>query len=291
MHEIGEIGAGDSWAYDETAKATSFERELASVKESLSFCPKKRPKLTWTFGWNLKLQANTAEAHMPAAWMPLAPVMNHLFIAKNRKILQTWPSLRSWPKRPLSRMNRQNLWELVVDLVDKSVEKASIWIVKDPEVCKWIRRPMPRTEKVILTNMCLIEDGQGQIVMQIRDPERYAWSGVPARRSYRGWWIADEAEKCEKFWRNRFGHLQSSMEWSTGIPRRDSILFFSIGPVNSQEKSAQQKKEKSSGWPARTCHSRFGLWHASICFEFWRKRNYPNSLCPTLEDDFIREFW
>ena len=37
---------------------------------------------------------------------------------------------------------------------------------------------MPRTEKVILTNMCLIEDGQGQIVMQIRDPERYAWSGA-----------------------------------------------------------------------------------------------------------------
>ena len=37
---------------------------------------------------------------------------------------------------------------------------------------------MPRTENVILTNMCLIEDGQGQIVMQIRDPERYAWSGA-----------------------------------------------------------------------------------------------------------------
>ena len=34
---------------------------------------------------------------------------------------------------------------------------------------------MPRTEEVILTNMCLIEDGQSQIVMQIRDPERYAW--------------------------------------------------------------------------------------------------------------------
>ncbi|CQR24542.1 NUDIX family hydrolase [Streptococcus varani] len=37
---------------------------------------------------------------------------------------------------------------------------------------------MSRSEKVILTNMCLIEDGQGNIVIQIRDPERYAWSGA-----------------------------------------------------------------------------------------------------------------
>lgn len=37
---------------------------------------------------------------------------------------------------------------------------------------------MSRSEKVILTNMCMIEDGQGNIVMQIRVPERYAWSGA-----------------------------------------------------------------------------------------------------------------
>lgn len=70
LHEIGEIGAGDSWAYDEAAKATSFERELASVKESLSLLPKKRPKLTWTFGSNLKLRPIQLRPAMPAAWMP-----------------------------------------------------------------------------------------------------------------------------------------------------------------------------------------------------------------------------
>lgn len=37
---------------------------------------------------------------------------------------------------------------------------------------------MTRTENVILTNMCLIEDEQGNIVIQKRDPKRYAWSGV-----------------------------------------------------------------------------------------------------------------
>lgn len=37
---------------------------------------------------------------------------------------------------------------------------------------------MPRTSQVILTNMCLIEDEKGNIVMQIRDPKRYTWSGA-----------------------------------------------------------------------------------------------------------------
>ena len=37
---------------------------------------------------------------------------------------------------------------------------------------------MSRASQVILTNMCLIEDGKGNIVMQIRDPERYSWSGA-----------------------------------------------------------------------------------------------------------------
>ncbi|EHJ52503.1 8-oxo-dGTP diphosphatase [Streptococcus macacae] len=37
---------------------------------------------------------------------------------------------------------------------------------------------MPRSQEVILTNMCMIEDGEGNIVVQIRDPKRYTWSGV-----------------------------------------------------------------------------------------------------------------
>lgn len=37
---------------------------------------------------------------------------------------------------------------------------------------------MPRVSQVILTNMCLIEDDQERIVMQIRDPQRYSWSGA-----------------------------------------------------------------------------------------------------------------
>lgn len=37
---------------------------------------------------------------------------------------------------------------------------------------------MSRSQATILTNMCLIEDGHGNIVMQIRDSKRYSWSGA-----------------------------------------------------------------------------------------------------------------
>ncbi|MGT2926647.1 8-oxo-dGTP diphosphatase [Streptococcus cuniculipharyngis] len=37
---------------------------------------------------------------------------------------------------------------------------------------------MSRAEEVILTNMCLIEDEAGRVVMQYRHPKRYAWSGL-----------------------------------------------------------------------------------------------------------------
>lgn len=37
---------------------------------------------------------------------------------------------------------------------------------------------MARSQEVILTNMCLIEDDGGNILMQIRDPKRYTWSGA-----------------------------------------------------------------------------------------------------------------
>ncbi|NQP31396.1 DNA mismatch repair protein MutT [Streptococcus suis] len=37
---------------------------------------------------------------------------------------------------------------------------------------------MSRKQLVTLTNMCMIEDPDGNVVVQIRDPKRYRWSGA-----------------------------------------------------------------------------------------------------------------
>ncbi len=42
-------------------------------------------------------------------------------------------------------------------------------------IFKQKERKMARKEMVTLTNMCLIEDKEGKVVVQIRDPKRYRW--------------------------------------------------------------------------------------------------------------------
>lgn len=37
---------------------------------------------------------------------------------------------------------------------------------------------MSRKEMVTLTNMCLVENGNGQVLVQKRNPKRYSWSGL-----------------------------------------------------------------------------------------------------------------
>ena len=123
LHEIGEIGAGDSWAYDEAAKATSFERELASVKESLSLLPKEEAQTYLDLWIEFEAQANTAEARYARCLDALAPVMNHLFIAKEQENPANLTKSQVLAKKAFIQDESPDLWNLVVDLVDKSVEK------------------------------------------------------------------------------------------------------------------------------------------------------------------------
>ncbi len=123
LHEIGEIGAGDSWAYDETAKATSFERELASVKESLALLPKEEAQTYLDLWMEFESQANTAEARYARCLDALAPVMNHLLIAKEEENPANLTKSQVLAKKAFIQDESPELWELVVDLVDKSVEK------------------------------------------------------------------------------------------------------------------------------------------------------------------------
>ena len=123
LHEIGEIGAGDSWAYDETAKATSFERELASVKESLALLPQEQAQAYLDLWLEIESQANTAEARYARCLDALAPVMNHLLIAKENENPANLTKSQVLAKKAFIQHEWPELWELVIDLVDKSVEK------------------------------------------------------------------------------------------------------------------------------------------------------------------------
>ena len=123
LHEIGEIGAGDSWAYDEAAKATSFERELASVKESLALLPQEQAQVYLDLWLEFESQANTAEARYARCLDALAPVMNHLLIAKENDNPANLTKSQVLAKKAFIQHESPELWNLVIDLVDRSVEK------------------------------------------------------------------------------------------------------------------------------------------------------------------------
>lgn len=123
LHEIGEIGAGDSWAYDEAAKETSFERELASVKESLSLLPQVQAQAYLDLWIEFESQANTAEARYARCLDALAPVMNHLLVAKEKENPANLTKSQVLSKKAFIQNESPEMWKLVVDLVNKSVEK------------------------------------------------------------------------------------------------------------------------------------------------------------------------
>ena len=145
---------------------------------------------------------------------------------------------------------------------------------------------MPRTEKVILTNMCLIEDVQGQIVMQIRDPERYAWSGaalpgghIEAGESLHAAVVREVFEETGL----AISHprLVGMKHWHTkeGIPYL--VFLYRTSDFTGEIRSTEEGEIK---WVSRKDLPKLDLAYdeEELSELFYAKR---------LKDDFIREFW
>lgn len=123
LHEIGEIGAGDTSVFDEVGKATSYERELLSVKESLVLLPENQAELYLELWTEFESKADTAEARYARCLDALAPVMNHLLIAPENDNPDGLTKSQVLAKKAFIADESAELWQLVLDLVDRSVEK------------------------------------------------------------------------------------------------------------------------------------------------------------------------
>ena len=122
VHDVGEIGAGDTWAYDEKAKETSFERELLSVQESFGLLPDKQ-SLYLSDLWYEFERGKSPEARYARCIDALAPLMNHLLIAKENENPGGLSKSRVLAKKSFIKEESEELWNLVIDLVNHSVAK------------------------------------------------------------------------------------------------------------------------------------------------------------------------
>jgi 8-oxo-dGTP diphosphatase len=154
---------------------------------------------------------------------------------------------------------------------------------------------MSRAQSVILTNMCLIEDGQGNVVMQIRDPKRYRWSGyalpgghIEPHEGLVESVIREVKEETGLMINNP--QLVGMKHWYTKEDERYLVFLYRasdyVGDIHSTD-------EGEIKWVSRKELPKLDLAYDMLnllrVFEeddlnelFYRER---------LKDDFLREFW
>lgn len=81
LYDIGEIGVGDTSAFDEIRKLDSYERELASVMQTFSHLPMEQRE-NYLSLWQEFEKGSSAEARYARCIDAIAPLMNHLLIAE-----------------------------------------------------------------------------------------------------------------------------------------------------------------------------------------------------------------
>ncbi len=154
---------------------------------------------------------------------------------------------------------------------------------------------MSRAQRVILTNMCLIEDGKGNVVMQVRDPKRYSWSGyalpgghIEAHEGLVESVIREVKEETGLTIKNP--QLVGMKHWYTKEDERYLVFLYRTSDFEGEMHSTDEGEIK---WVAREDLPNLDLAYDMLnllrVFEeddlnelFYRER---------LKDDFLREFW
>lgn len=122
LHDVGEIGAGDTSAFDEIGKLHSYERELASVKQTFSFLPMEQKEYYLNL-WQEFEKGNSAEARYARCVDAIAPLMNHLLIAEKDDNPDGLTQNQVLAKKAFIEAESPDLWQWVLDMIDRSVEK------------------------------------------------------------------------------------------------------------------------------------------------------------------------
>lgn len=122
LHDVGEIGAGDTSVFDELGKRTSYDRELKSVKQSLAYLPHDLREHFLAL-WQEFEQGQTPEARFARCLDALAPLLNHFWIAKANDNPTGLTASQVLAKKAFIAQESPELWALAQDIIEQSVAK------------------------------------------------------------------------------------------------------------------------------------------------------------------------
>ena len=122
IHDLGEIYAGDTWAFDDKKKVHSHDRELESIKKTMSILPEEK-YLNMKESWLEFEKGQSAEARYARVIDALVPLINHLEVSECNYNPDNISSDMVLEKKKFIKSESEELWKLTEELVKKSVEK------------------------------------------------------------------------------------------------------------------------------------------------------------------------
>ena len=122
IHDLGEIYAGDTWVFDDKKKVHSHDRELESIKKTMSILPEEK-YLNMKKSWLEFEKGQSAEARYARVIDALVPLINHLEVSEVNYNPDHIRSEMVLEKKKFIKSESEELWKLTEELVKKSVEK------------------------------------------------------------------------------------------------------------------------------------------------------------------------
>ena len=122
IHDLGEIYAGDTWVFDDKGKIHSHDRELESIKKTMSILPEEKYLNMKNF-WQEFKKGQSAEARYARVIDALVPLINHLEVSELNYNPDNIISDMVLEKKKFIKGESKELWKLAEELVKKSVEK------------------------------------------------------------------------------------------------------------------------------------------------------------------------
>lgn len=122
IHDVGEIYAGDTWVFDDFKKSSAHKKESQSIDKSLSILPIEQ----FSFLKELWIEfetGNSAEARYARVIDALVPLINHLIVSEKGYNPDNISSKIVMEKKRFIEQESSELWELVQELVNSSIEK------------------------------------------------------------------------------------------------------------------------------------------------------------------------
>lgn len=122
IHDLVEIYAGDTFAYDEKGNESRQDREADAAEQLFSLLPQDQQHEIQAL-WNEFEKMETADAQYAAAMDRLQPFINNYMTEGYTWKLGDVTSNQVYKRMDMVRIAAPNLWPFVVDTINKSIEK------------------------------------------------------------------------------------------------------------------------------------------------------------------------